>query len=202
MSETERLQRLWAGEFGDAYSDRNAEAHAGRDRFWRTLLSDIDLASVLEVGCNVGGNFRWLVELLPEARLAAVDVNEAALVRVRGSFPSVDAVRAAATSLPFDDNTFDLVFTTGVLIHLPDEALGEAMTEIVRCSSRYVLCGEYHADEDVEIPYRGVSGALFKRDYGRLYTARFPQLRLLAQGLLPRELGGWDDLAWWLFDQA
>lgn len=84
MSETERLQRLCAGEFGDAYSDRNAEAHAGRDRFRRTLLSDIDPTSALEVGCNGGGNFHWLVELLPEARLATHDLGHRPPTRLVG----------------------------------------------------------------------------------------------------------------------
>jgi hypothetical protein len=103
--------------------------------------------------------------------------------------------------LPFEDRNFELVFTTGVLIHLPEDALPGAMAEIVRCSSRYVLCGEYYADEPVQVPYRGHTGALFKRDYGRLYCESFDQLRLLDSGFLPRDSGGWDDVTWWLFER-
>ena len=36
------------------------------------------------------------------------------------------------------------------------------MDEIVRCSRRYVLCGEYRADDLEEVPYRGQEGALFR----------------------------------------
>ena len=54
----------------------------------------------------------------------------------------------------------------GVLIHQSTEELPQMMSEVVRCSSRWVLCGEYFSEQDVEVPYRGHHGALFKRDYG------------------------------------
>lgn len=200
-AEVERLERLWAGSFGDDYTVRNVQAAAERDRFWRSLLGEIEVTSVLEVGCNVGGNLRWVADLLPEARIVGVDVNERALAALRTAFPGVEAVPASATELPFGDASFDLVFTTGVLIHLPDDALPVAMGEIVRCSRRYVLCGEYFAKEPVEVEYRGLAGALFKRDYGRLYAEAFPELRLRDKGFLPREEGGWDDITWWLFER-
>ena len=75
------------------------------------------------------------------------------------------------------------------------------MAEIVRCSRRYVLCGEYFAEEPTEVPYRGQTGALFKRDYGASLPAScFPELALVDQGFLGRD-EGWDDVTWWLFER-
>ena len=74
------------------------------------------------------------------------------------------------------------------------------MSEIVRCSRRYVLCGEYYADELTEVAYRGHRGALFKRDFGRLYQNLFPELELRADGFLSKA-DGWDDVTWWLFEK-
>jgi hypothetical protein len=74
------------------------------------------------------------------------------------------------------------------------------MSEIVRCSNKYVLCGEYFADEVTEVPYRGETGALFKRDYGAYYLELFPNLRLVKEGFLGKE-HGWDDVTWWLFER-
>ena len=202
MPEDRSLEELWAGEFGDSYTVRNAAAAAGRGRFWRSVLTDLEVDSVLEVGCNAGPNLGWIGELLPGARIAGVDVNDAALRELRAALPEVEAVRAPATELPFRDREFDLVFTTGVLIHMSDEALPVVMGEIVRCSRRYVLCGEYHADTTVEVPYRGQPGALFKRDFGGLYRERFPELRQLGEGFLSREDGRWDDVTWWLFERT
>jgi hypothetical protein len=35
----ERLEGLWAGDFGDEYVERNIEAAAGRGEFWRKQIA-------------------------------------------------------------------------------------------------------------------------------------------------------------------
>jgi hypothetical protein len=60
-SET-RLEALWAGDFGNAYVERNAEAERGRRAFWETIVGATEPDDVLEVGANVGGNLHRLVE--------------------------------------------------------------------------------------------------------------------------------------------
>ena len=197
-----RLEGLWSGEFGDDYVERNKAASEGRRPFWEHVLGAIEAGSALEIGCNVGGNLRWLAELLGAENVAGVDVNERALEVVRSEVPGVDARVASARELPFADNSFDLVFTTGVLIHQSPDELPHVMDEIVRCSRRYVLCGEYRADDVEEVPYRGQEGALFRADYGRLYQERFPQLKLLEEGFLPKSEGVWDDVTYWVFEQG
>lgn len=195
------LEKLWAGSFGDEYVDRNSAADEGRKQFWDERIADLRPASALEVGCNIGGNLRWVAEMVGANRVAGVDVNEKALATLRERVPGVDARFAAANRLPFDDGSFEIAFTVGVLIHLSDAQLPGAMDEIVRCSSRYVLCGEYYAAERTEVPYRDQPGALFKRDYGGLYRSRFPDLVLHSEGFLPRGVGSWDDVTWWVFEK-
>jgi pseudaminic acid biosynthesis-associated methylase len=200
-AEAIRLERLWAGRFGDAYVERNAEAGAGRHRFWRSLLERYPVASAIEVGCNVGANLQWVAQHLDAAAVYGVDVNETALVRLRQRLPGINAISSPARDLPFRDRWFDLAFTCGVLIHQPESTLPLVMSEIVRVSRRYVLAVEYRADETTEVPYRRQRGALFKRDYTRLYAELFPSLTLLDQGFLGRD-EGWDDTTWCLFERA
>ncbi len=196
--EAERLEQLWSGGFGDAYVERNRKAAERRGGFWRQLLDGMGLASVLEVGCNLGANLRWITEHVPRRQVWGIDINERALGELRKAVPGVNAVWGPARDLPFRDAGFDLVLTMGVLIHQPDSTLPLVMGEIVRCARRYVLCGEYHAAERTVIPYRGAQDALIKRDYGRMYAELFPRLELVRQGFLSRD-DGWDDVTWWLF---
>lgn len=201
IAESTRLEHLWSSEFGNAYVDRNRGAGNKRSAFWQAILTEFPIRSVLEVGCNVGANLIWIAASLPPQSVYGVDINQKALEELRGIVPGVNAMWSPARDLPFRDRWFDLVFTTGVLIHQPETTLPLVMAEIVRCSRRYILCGEYYAPEITEIRYRGQSGALFKRDYGRIYQNLFPELRLLRQGQLTRA-EGWDDVTYWIFEKS
>lgn len=197
--EAERLERLWGGEFGDAYVERNSGPDA-RGPFWRELLGRYPVERVLEVGCNIGGNLQWIVQKVPARQVYGIDVNEKALSQVRNRL-QVNATWSVARELPFRDAWFDLTFTAGVLIHQPEDALLAVMSEVVRCSRRYVLCLEYFSEKTAHVPYRGQEGALFKRDYGRLYADSFPALKQLETGFLGKDQG-WDDVTWWLFEKV
>ena len=195
---TTPLTDLWSGEFGDEYAVRNADAGEGRDAFWNGLLDRHPIASALEVGCNVGGNLRWIAAKLGPENVAGVDLNRTALDELQRRVPGVDARQARGQELPFEDESFDLVFTAGVLIHVGPGDLAAVTAEIVRCSRRFVLCAEYFSEEETEVPYRGERGALFKRDYLAHYRAAPSRARARRPDLpvtRGRELGRRDGLA-------
>jgi ubiquinone/menaquinone biosynthesis C-methylase UbiE len=90
-------------------------------------------SSVLEIGCGSGGYALYLAETVG-CRLLGVDINAAgvrnanqlALARGlagRAQFEQCDVSK----NLPFDDQTFDAVFSNDVLCHVPGrpEVLGE-----------------------------------------------------------------------------
>ncbi|HYE99495.1 MAG TPA: pseudaminic acid biosynthesis-associated methylase [Planctomycetota bacterium] len=196
-----RLEHLWQGSFGDQYTERNAQAGNVRKGFWDDLLGRYPCRRVLEVGCNLGANLRWVAGRVPARDVHGVDINESALAKLRAQHPEINATWTRARELPFRDRWFDLVYTMGVLIHQPPDTLPLVMSEIVRCSSRYVLAGEYYAEQLTEVPYRGQAGALYKRDFGGLYQGLFPDLRLVEKGFLSKAQG-WDDVTWWLFERG
>lgn len=198
---TTPLDELWSGAFGDDYARRNADAGEGRDRFWNDLLERHPIGSALEVGCNVGGNLRWVAARLGAQNVSGVDLNRSALDELERRVPGINAIQAPAQDLPFEDAAFDLVFTAGVLIHIGPDDLAAVTAEIVRCSRRFVLCAEYFAEEETEVPYRGERGALYKRDYLAHYREHHPELDLVEQTFLSREDGTWDDVTVWLFER-
>lgn len=199
-SDVERLENLWAGRFGDEYVDRNAQAHAKRGPFWGAILAEFPVKRILEVGCNTGANLSWICQNVAPENAWGLDINLKALKMLRQQLAGVNTVFGQARELPFRDRWFDMVFTQGVLIHQPTQALPIVMSEIVRCSRRYVLCGEYYAEQPTEVQYRNQTGALFKRDFGALYRELFPELALRKQGFLSRA-DGWDDVTYWVFER-
>lgn len=200
-SPAKRLEELWGGEFGDAYIERNRAVGANRAPFWKEVMSRYRPCRVLEVGCNLGANLAWVASAIPPRDVYGVDINLKALEELRCRLPDVNALYGRAREMPFRDRFFDMVFTVGVLIHQPPDILPLVMSEIVRCSSRLVLCAEYFSQEREEVCYRGQSGALFKRDFGALYQQLFPELRLREKGFLGRA-DGWDDVTYWMFERS
>ena len=76
----------------------------------------------LDVGC---GPFSWLWS----AGIKPIGV-DIVMDRVRAFGPA--AVVASATALPFADGSFDTVWSSGLLHHLPDDAAREAIREMRR----------------------------------------------------------------------
>src|SRR5260221_13517341 len=99
-------------------------------------------------------------------RLAGVDVNAGALAEAKVA--GFDVAEASSLEPEMWKDHSDLVFTCGVLIHIPPETLHETMQQIAVASRRFVLAVEYEADEEEEIEYRGHAGRLWKRPFGRM----------------------------------
>lgn len=196
LKEAERLESAWAGEFGNNYSLRN-RCWLHRRPFWRKIIKETNPESVLEVGCNIGNN---LVCIVGNGRhLCGVDVNQTAIDQAKKRLHNAVLSVNSATALPWKTLSFDLVFTMGLLIHIPDESIHTVMSEIVRVSSQWILCAEYHSRDGEEVKYRDLPSSLFKRNYKELYL-KFP-LVLHQEGFLGGDQG-FDDLTWQLFRKA
>lgn len=76
---------------------------------------------VLEAGCGVGAQTRFLVECCPDVRLVSADIALNLLTRAKRAVgDSVAFVQADIYHFPFAENSFDHIFICYVLEHLPD----------------------------------------------------------------------------------
>ena len=204
---TSKQVELWSSEFGAEYAKRNANTitREGQQRLMRDWGRMLDHAvtpapqSVLEVGCNIGRNLVALKNFISE--IHAVDPNAEAIKVVKNN-PDLADVKANVghgLDLAYDNQSIDLVFTSGVLIHVSPDDLGKVVDEVYRVSKRYILCVEYFSHQPTEVNYHGKEGYLFKRDFGGFYLNRFPDLRVLDYGFLWQPLDSSDNSNWWLF---
>ena len=195
------LEALWAGDFGNAYLDRNKHAGGPRAAYWADFLDTYPAVSrTLEIGCTQGDNLMHFTPRIPAHELWGLDVNPVVLESLRTNVPGCNGVWGVARALPFRDAYFDLVLTVGLLIHQPDETLPIVMNEMVRTSRKYIYCGEYHSDEGETIEYRGHTGILFKRNYKQLFADMFPELTLVGEGFLTKETG-FDRVTWLMYEK-
>lgn len=158
-------QDWWAGQGGTAYTERNRVNWVKRIPFWTQILAITGAQRIHEVGCNFGANLLALRAINPKIELSGVDLNDSAIAQARNLH--LDACRASEHL--WTGGMYDLVFTAGCLIHVSPDAIKEQMRAIVANSQQYVLAVEYDAEKEIEIPYRGERGLLWKRNYGKLY---------------------------------
>lgn len=120
---------------------------AGSDefcKFIRDLAVSLRTMSVLEVGCSAGDNLRLFN---PHARVCGVDADERAVQDARRKFPGWEFVQSPPTNLPYDDSSFDFVFTYTLLNRLEDCDVRKAISEMFRVSDKYVVnCELYGID--------------------------------------------------------
>ena len=115
---------------------------------------------ILDVGCNIGME---LVSFPTYVDLTGVDSNLLALKMAKERFPYFKFEHGDVTNLEYVDNSYDLVFDRGLLIHLPINMVDKAMGEMLRVSKKYVLNIEYLGDDCKIIDWRG-GEPLFYRD--------------------------------------
>jgi pseudaminic acid biosynthesis-associated methylase len=208
MAATTPQVEFWRGDFGNAYVDRNdasPEQMRARVALWSEILSHTLPApprSILEVGANLGLNLRAL-QLLTGARLHALEPNEKArnILIEDGIVAKDDARGGVASAIDFPDRVAEFAFTSGVLIHIHPDHLAASLSEIYRCTSRWICCVEYFSDKPEMIPYRGHDDRLFKCDFGGLWLDTFPDIRPVAYGFAWKRVTGLDNLTWWLFEK-
>jgi len=171
----------WGGEFGDAYRERNNFSVNELNDLYRTRhgVSRTDLnhaflsgivpqdASILEVGCNIG-NQLLVLQTMGYTNLSGIELNaeSAQLARERTGCP---IIQGSATNLPFKNKSFDLVFTSGVLIHINPSEQVTAMSEIARVSKKWIWLLEYYSENLTEVEYRGKESLLWKNNFAKLY---------------------------------
>ncbi len=188
--ETSQLA-LWKSDFGRSYTDRNDHEKPERKTSWARILDGIPASRVLEVGCNVGWNLEYLRQL-GVADLHGIEPQPYAVERARARNAAFDVVQGTAFELPYADASFDLVFTSGVLIHIAPDQLGVAMDEMYRVARSWIVAIEYDHPVETEVAYRGHAGALWKRDHRAAWQARHRDLRLV-KSIELRAGDGYDD---------
>lgn len=136
---------FWESEAcGERYGD---EQDTARYVLEPEILRVADFASgrgkrVLEIGVGMGADFvRWV---RAGADAAGIDLTHRAVTLTRARLADEgltgDVRQADAEQLPFEEGTFDIVWSWGVLHHTPDadRALVEA-TRVLRPGGRYVV---------------------------------------------------------------
>jgi SAM-dependent methyltransferase len=121
-------------------------------------------ARALEIGAGTGYFSLNLLRAGIVGDAVATDISPGMLARLEHSAAelglSVETAACEATGLPFDDDSFDLVFGHAVLHHLPDlDAAFREFRRVLLPGGAVAFCGEpsYYGDRIAAWPKRGAN---------------------------------------------
>jgi len=185
--------KFWTGDFGKNYTDRNPNTGKQVEEYCintygvsRTEMNTEFLINfpkdirILEVGCNVGAQLQTL-QNMGYNNLYGIELQWYAVEKAKTLTKNINIIQGSGFDIPFKDNYFDLVYTSGVLIHINPNDLSVIFNEIARCSNKYIWGFEYFSEEVESINYRGNEGFLWKADYAKLFTNKVNNTKIIKQ---------------------
>jgi pseudaminic acid biosynthesis-associated methylase len=193
MGKTTKQIERWCGQFGREYTDRNALSLEELEKLYernfgisRTKMNSVfigDMARsmrILEVGSNIGNQLACL-QKMGFTNLYAIELQTCAAKLSKLRTRNINIIQGSAFNIPCRDGFFDLIFTSGLLIHICPADIDFVLDEIYRCTRKYIWGFEYYADCLTEVNYRGETELLWKTNFVKLYHERFPNLRLVKE---------------------
>lgn len=188
---------FWSGNFGKDYTNRNPQNLEEWDQMYlhsygikktemnEEFIGDLDRKiKILEVGCNIGLQLLGL-QRQGFTNLYGIELQPYAVEKAKEISRGINIIQGSGFDIPFKDNYFDLVYTSGVLIHIAPTELPLIMAEMIRCSNRYIWGFEYFSPDVKEVNYRGNDGFLWKMNYPEEFIKNHAGLKLIKQKSFP-----------------
>ena len=137
-------KKYWNERGGDTYF-KEQEGYESRQRKSEWIAQEIvklPAESVLEIGCGYGKQLKNLLQKKRE-RFFGADFSHAQLLKAKEFVPAnLPLVEADASKLPFPDNSFDLVFSSAVILHNDRSKAKQILFEMIRTSKGLLLHNE------------------------------------------------------------
>ena len=169
-----------------------------------SMLSKTEnIKTVLECGSNIGRNINFIGKAFPMIEKSIIEISDQAYDFVNSHYEISKSFNGSIIDSNFQNNSFDLVFSMGVLIHIHPDDLLLNMKKMWTYSKKYILIGEYFSRKPEMIEYQGQLNKLFKCDFGSLFIDNF-DVSIVDYGFLwgyEYDKAGFDDITWWLFEK-
>ena len=132
------------------------------------MLNQLEFSSVLEVGCGWGRLTKLIMKRFNPSPYVAFDISADQIRNAREYVGNkVDFRVSSISNFAFKENSYDLVFASAVLMHIPPKEVRSTIDKMVFATKKYVVNVDWY-----EPGYKGIpEWWCFHHDYMRLYLA-------------------------------
>ena len=178
-------KEIWEGKFGQDFTKRNTfksykewnNFYKKRYNFTKEEINKDFLKKIpkkikiLEVGCNIGNQLNCLYKM-GFKNLYGIELQKECLKIIEKKKKFIKVVNGSADYLPFKNNSFDLVFTNNLLIHISPKEINNVVDEIYRTTSKWIWGFEYYSENHKEIVYRNKKKLLWKANFSEIFKKK------------------------------
>ncbi len=193
----------WKNNLAYIKRNKNFDNKLGR-KVWHDLLRNKKINTILECGSNIGRNLEQINLAYPKKKLSFIEVNTHAYKICLLNKNIASSYNESIENCKIRSNEFDLVFTSGVLIHIHKKNLNKVINNILNWTRKYIIIMEYFSANDISKKYRNKKDLLFLRDYGEKFLKK-KRVKLLECGFLYSKIykkAGFDDITYWIFKKV
>lgn len=194
MDIAKNREEFWGKEAGEKFYKKNLTVAKFRTPFIAKMIKINGAKSVLELGCNVGRNLAAIHKLSPDIRITGFDIAEDAIQYAKEveKNPAEFIVGSLYDLSQFDDNSFDIVFTSSVLFHIPSEKVPGVIKEMSRIASKFIFNIERHSKVEKAVVWREEVPHQWTADYEQAYknAGLDPVIHGMQQLLPKQKMGG------------
>jgi ubiquinone/menaquinone biosynthesis C-methylase UbiE len=154
--EDRRIARQFGKEFFDGDRRNGYGGFSYNSRFWQPVIPTFKQhfgltaqSSVLDAGAAKGFMLFDMVQLIPGIKVAGIDVSSYAVENGKEEVRKFLRV-ADVQEMPFEDKSFDVVFSINTIHNLELEGLKRALKEIQRIQRKgsFITVDAYRDDEE------------------------------------------------------
>jgi SAM-dependent methyltransferase len=147
------------------HAKQDTDAQAFSRWFATEVIAPLRPERVLELGCGAGRNLAHIVSAIPGVEATGVEINPTAADRAKVALAGKGRiVNCSLYELPEDIGMFDVVYTAGVLMHVPHDSVRAVVRDMEKRAGKAVVHFELHGKS------HGFDFHRYPRDYGALHT--------------------------------
>jgi len=192
LSKKNTQQReFWMSDFGTDYINRNNTIEVVNElynkqtgitveKIFNKFFDEINRESkIIELGCNIGLNLSVLNKMRFK-NLTGLEINETAFSIAKKNNPDINFIHSSIENFNSTE-TYDLVYTAGVLIHINPDTLPLIISKMDQLSKKYIFGFEYFSENLVEIKYRNNESTCWKQNFPELIKKLNPSFNTIKE---------------------
>ena len=146
--------------------------------------------SVLEIGCGCGSNLAVIQKYLSGIKIAGIDLSAKSIEKAVKNLGNIQLVVGDGGKLPFEDKSFDVVFTDGTLIYVRPDKIEQIRDEMLRVARKGIVMVEFHHNSFGKLGKIGLNH--WVRNYKELFEGKEVELKKITN----RDSWKWQALAY------